>query len=136
MSGEKKAENMEKIIGIGVDGVSRERVRKACEKTSFITKYYSEEEQKLIWERQNRAATNFAGKEAVAKAFGTGFAEGISPKEIEILRNEKGAPFVRLSGKAKEYAEDLCIENIHISLTDTKEHALAYVIAVGNSVFF
>ena len=121
---------MEKIIGIGIDEVSCERVQKACEKASFLTKYYSEEEQNLIEKRKSRAATNFAGKEAVAKAFGTGFT-GISPKEIEILRDDKGAPYVRLSGNAKEQAKALKIVKIHISLTDTKEHALAYVIAVG-----
>lgn len=121
---------MEKIIGIGIDEVSCERVQKACEKASFLTKYYSEEERKLIEKRKSSAATNFAGKEAVVKAFGTGF-DGISPKEIEILRDEKGAPYVRLSGKAEEYAKALDIEKIHISLTDTKEHAFAYVIAVG-----
>ncbi len=129
---------MEKIIGIGVDEVSRERVEKACEKESFLKKYYSAAERDLIEKRKSRAATNFAGKEAVAKAFGTGFtgtrgALGISPKEIEILRNEKGAPYVRLSGNAKEQAALSGIEMFHISLSDTQKNALAYVIAVGTT---
>ncbi|MBR1742593.1 MAG: holo-ACP synthase [Lachnospiraceae bacterium] len=121
---------MERIIGIGTDQISCERVKKACESSSFLKKYYSEEEQSLIEKRQSRAATNFAGKEAVSKAFGTGFA-GIFPKEIEILRDEKGAPYVQLSGTARKTAENMGIFKIHISLTDTKEYASAFVIAVG-----
>ena len=120
----------ERIIGIGIDQVLCERVIKACEKNSFLRKYYTENEQKLIAQRKGRAATNFAGKEAVVKAFGTGFVE-ITPGEIEILRDEKGAPYVILSGEAEKRAVHMGITKIHISLTDTKEYAAAFVVAVG-----
>ena len=59
-------------------------------------------------------------------SFGTGFT-GILPSDIEILRNEKGAPYVNLYGKAKEVSDKLGIDKIHISLSDTKESAIAYV---------
>ena len=121
---------MEKIIGIGIDLIERERVAKSCQSESFLRKCFSEREREDIAAHPRRAATDFAGKEAVAKAFGTGFS-GISPVEIEILRRESGAPQVFLKGRAKEQAERLGVTAIHISLTDSKELAGAYVICVG-----
>lgn len=120
---------MERIFGIGVDQVDIERIMKACEKKSFLEKYFSIEEQVLIDKRKTRAAANFAGKEAVVKAFGTGFS-GICPEEVEILRNEMGAPYVKLTGNARKIAQEFNISRIHISLTDTRTIAAAYAIAV------
>ena len=80
---------MEKIIGIGVDQIEIQRILNSCEQESFRKKIFSAEEQQLIAKRKGTAATNFAGKEAVAKAFGSGFA-GIAPNEISILRKENG----------------------------------------------
>ncbi|MDD7402343.1 MAG: holo-ACP synthase [Butyribacter sp.] len=121
---------MEKIIGIGIDHVEVDRVLKACEKERFVNRLFSEREQSLIQQRKESAATNFAGKEAVVKCFGTGF-KHISPKDVEILRNENGAPYVVLNGNAKKTAESLGISKIHISLSDTETTAVAYAIAVG-----
>ena len=123
---------MEKIIGIGIDLIERERVAKSCKSDSFLLKCFSERERKEIAARPERAATDFAGKEAVAKALGTGFS-GISPVEIEILRKDSGAPQVFLLGSAKEQADGLGVTAIHISLTDSKELAGAYVICVGDA---
>lgn len=74
--------------------------------------------------------TNFAGKEAVAKALGTGFS-GILPVEIEILRSKSGAPYVELSGNAKKTADNLGVDKIHISLSDSKTMAIACAVAIG-----
>jgi holo-[acyl-carrier protein] synthase len=119
---------MGRIIGIGTDIADVGRILKAVQKVSFLNKCYTDREQKLIEKRKRSAACNFAGKEAVVKAFGTGFT-GILPSDIEILRNEKGAPYVNLYGKAKEVSDKLGIDKIHISLSDTKESAIAYVVA-------
>lgn len=121
---------MSKIIGIGTDVVEIERVVKSCEKVSFLNKYYTEAERKIIEKRKNRAATNFAGKEAVVKAFGTGFLNCM-PGDIEILRDEYGKPYVNLLGRAKKLAEDRGIVKIHISLSDTDKIATAFVVAEG-----
>lgn len=122
------------IYGIGTDIVEKKRIAQAVKKNErFIQKICTEQEKELLDKRRNREdflAMNFAGKEAVAKAFGTGFAGGLLPRDIEILRNEKGAPFVILYGKAKEMAEEKGIFRIHISLSDTREeYAVAYVVA-------
>lgn len=121
---------MEKIIGVGIDQIERSRIEQSCVKTTFVEKCFSSREQELIHKRSSRAATNFAGKEAVAKAMGTGFS-GISLHEVEILREENGAPYVELTGKAREKMLELGIQKFHISLTDTRELAAAYVVAVG-----
>ena len=92
------------ITGIGTDLVEIARVQKAIGRSSFLEKVYTEKEQELIGARANRAATNFAAKEAVAKALGCGFA-GIAPVEIEVLRQPSGMPYVVLHGRAKAKAE-------------------------------
>lgn len=119
-----------RIVGIGVDLIEIDRVAGSYANPSFQKKYYTEEEQKLIRQKYARCATAFAGKEAVVKAFGTGFTK-ISPKEIEIVRSETGAPLVRLYGRAEEKAKELGICEIQISLADDKTQAMAYVIAIG-----
>ena len=53
----------------------------------------------------------------------------LSLNEIEVLRDELGKPYVNLYGAAKELASKLGIHRIHVSLSNTKEHTTAYVIA-------
>ncbi len=115
------------VAGIGTDIIEKERVFKAIENKSFLDKYFTDGERKIIEEKKSRAAGNFAGKEAAAKALGTGFA-GFLPADIEILRKPGGAPYVVLHNGAKDRAESLGISNIHISLSDTKDTAIAYVV--------
>lgn len=76
-------------------------------------------------------AGRFAGKEAVAKALGTGFAGDITWRGIEILRGEAGAPYVRLSGEVLELARELGITGWLVSISHCGELATASVIAVG-----
>ena len=96
-----------------------------------MRKYYTEAQQILIEKRKSCAATNFAGKEAVVKAFGTGFLNCM-PGDIEILRDEYGKPYVNLLNKAKNIAKEKGITKIHISLSDTDTLATAYVVAEGD----
>lgn len=116
------------IVGIGLDAIEISRVVKAMEKEHFVHRIFTEREIAQLDSGKKRGASDFAGKEAVVKALGTGFA-GIQAREIEILRNEKGAPYVCLHGAAKEKAEELGIVDWKISITNTKELAMAYVVA-------
>ncbi|MFG6328408.1 MAG: holo-ACP synthase [Lachnospiraceae bacterium] len=115
------------VAGIGVDIIEKERVLKAIEKKSFLKKCFTDRECQIIEEKKSRAASNFAGKEAIAKALGTGFA-GFLPADIEILRKPDGVPYVLLHNGAQDKAESLGINYIHISLSDTKDTAIAYVV--------
>lgn len=76
-------------------------------------------------------AGRFAGKEAVAKALGTGFAGDITWRGIEILRRESGAPYVRLSGDVLAFATSLGVTSWLISISHCGEITMASAIAVG-----
>ena len=82
------------ILGIGVDSIEISRVVKAMEKEHFVHRIFTEKERAEMEHAKRRGASDFAGKEAVVKAFGTGFA-GIDACEVEILRRESGAPMLR-----------------------------------------
>ena len=73
-------------------------------------------------------AARFAAKEAVMKALGTGFGDGIGWHQIEVTREDE-RPVVLLSGKACERAQELHITRWHLSLSHTDRYAIAYVIA-------
>ncbi len=115
------------VIGIGVDSVEIKRVQKSCERSHFVERIFTRGEIHQFDKRKVRAASDFAGKEAVVKVFGTGFC-GCKPSEIEILRNSKGAPYVKLYGGAKKIAHNLGIRDIKISITNTSETATAFAL--------
>jgi holo-[acyl-carrier protein] synthase len=77
-------------------------------------------------------AGRFAGKEAVAKALGSGFAGDITWRGIEILRGESGAPYVRLSEQVLALAESQGISDWFISISHCAEVTMASAIAVGH----
>ena len=116
------------IVGIGTDLVEIARVEKACEKQAFLTRVYTEEERRQAGERVSMLSGDFAVKEAVAKALGTGFRR-FMPIDIEVLRDELGKPWVVLHGGAKELAGELGVRVIHASISNTEEYAVGYVVA-------
>lgn len=114
------------IIGIGTDIVEIKRIEKSIQNQSFVNKVYTIDEIKIL-KRTESFAVNFAGKEAIVKCLGVGFA-GISPSDIEILRDENGKPFVNLYNTAKVMAYNMDISNINISLSHTHEYAVAFAV--------
>ena len=118
------------IIGLGIDLIEIERIKKACAKEAFLLRSFTSAEIECIGGRAERAAGNFAVKEAVSKAMGTGF-RGMSLNEIEVLRDDLGKPFVRLYGRAGAKAAALGIARWHVSISNTKTLAEAYVIGEG-----
>jgi holo-[acyl-carrier protein] synthase len=126
---EKAAVETEKdmITGIGVDLIEVNRVSEACRKESFLKRCFTELEIELIAEDDRKAADNFAVKEAVAKMLGTGF-RTFFPIDIEVLRTPEGKPYVNLHGKASELAKEQGVSVIHVSITNTREYANAFVV--------
>ncbi len=125
------ASEVNMVYGIGNDIIEVERIRKAYEKTHDIHHVYTENEKSMFEKRFDSvlvAAGNFAAKEAVAKAFGTGFDKNIKAIEIEILRNDMGAPYVTLHGLTKEYADKCGIKKIFISISNIKEMVAAFAV--------
>ncbi len=119
------------ITGIGVDLIEIDRVTKACDKGSFLERYYTEAERKLIRANSKVAADNFAVKEAVAKMLGTGF-RSFFPIDIEVLRTTEGKPYVKLYGNAAKLAAEQGVAVIHVSITNTKDYANAFVVGESN----
>lgn len=109
------------------------RIRKSIEKNSnFLIRYFGEEEQKLFNtnNKYERIAGNFAGKEAFSKAIGTGVV-GFSLDEVQVLRNELNAPYLKFSGNALKIVEERKL-NFSISISHTDNNAIAIVIAYPN----
>lgn len=116
-----------KIGGIGTDIVAISRIEELVEKfgiEKFADKILSDAEKLALEGRENKLAylaKRFAGKEAVSKALGTGIGK-IAFKDIEILNDEQGAPYVNLPDS---YING---QQVHISLSDEKDYALAFVV--------
>ena len=116
------------IRGIGNDIIEIQRVKRACQSEAFLRYVYTVKEQECFRRLPASLAGNFAVKEAVAKVLGTGF-RGFGPNSIEVLRDRLGKPYVRVLGNAKERAEELGITEFHVSITNTREYAVAFVVA-------
>lgn len=113
---------------IGIDSVEIERVEKSLLIHGFKEKVFSAEEIAELETRGGKAesyAADFAAKEAFSKALGTGI-RGFSLNEISVLRDELGAPYIKLSGRAEEAAKGL---SFTVSITHTRTTASAAVIA-------
>lgn len=118
------------IIGIGVDLIEIKRVSEAIKKDAFVKRCYTDREISMIGKNACKAADNFAVKEAVAKMLGTGFT-GISLKDIEVLRDSRGKPYVIITGRAADMAKEQGITAVHVSITNTSEYANAFVVGEG-----
>ena len=97
---------------------------------SFITRIFTSAEQTECGTNFQSLAARFAGKEAVSKALGTGIGD-VGWKDIEILRAESGAPILKLHGYAQQLANQIGLVTWSISLSHTREHAVAMVVATG-----
>lgn len=121
-------------VGLGIDLVEIERMRKILARTpSFEAKVFSEEERAFCNANANREshfATRFAAKEAVVKALGTGFTDGIGVRDIEVKRGSKGQPRIALHGRAKEIAAEKGVLSIPVSLSFTHTDAVACAMVI------
>lgn len=121
-------------VGVGVDVVEIARMRAILERSShFAERVFSEEERAYCDSTGNPAthyALRFAAKEAVVKALGTGFADGIDVRDIEVQRAANGRPNVVLTGAAKRISDEQGVREMPISLTYTHTEAVAFVMAI------
>lgn len=117
------------MLTTGVDIVEIERVERALARRGerFLKRVYTTAEIALYRDRVSELAARFAAKEATMKALGTG-TRGIGWREIEILPNRRGKPLIFLHGRAKERARVLGIGELAVSLSHSKEFAVASVV--------
>jgi holo-[acyl-carrier protein] synthase len=121
------------IYGIGTDIVNILRFKKMKSIKSFSKKVLSVDELKISSTYNEEKlikylAKQFAAKEAISKAFGTGIRKPILFKELEVLRDENGKPYFNPLGDIKKTLINLGITKTHVSLADESEHAIAFAI--------
>ena len=126
-----------RIIGHGIDVARIEGIKKELDSPNkrWAEQFCSRAEREQADARPLDAryyTGRFAGKEAVAKALGTGFAGDITWRGIEILRRESGAPFVRLSDEVLALAKRLGVTEWFISISHCGDKTTASVIAMGD----
>lgn len=119
------------IIGLGIDIIEIERIKKAIEKNEkFLIRIFTDNENKLFIKKNMKTETiagNFAAKEAVSKVLGSGVA-GFKWTDIEVLRKNDGKPYVVLHNGALKRAKDIGVKKIEISISHNKTSAISNAI--------
>jgi holo-[acyl-carrier protein] synthase len=72
-------------------------------------------------------AKRFAVKEAVAKAFGTGFRDGLSLRHIGVQHDALGKPSLKFYARAEELCARMGVADSHVSIADEHDYAVAFV---------
>ena len=120
------------VAGLGTDLVDIPKLRKKLSGKygkRFIENTFTENEI-LCAQKKNIAkfATSFAAKEALYKAFRTGWIEG---REVEVIRDVNGAPSIVLHGEIEKIAKKRKVKEIQVSLSFTDSYALAVVLLIS-----
>lgn len=121
------------VLGIGIDLVEIERIKRICEKwrERFTSRVFTEKEMNYCNNKKScyqSLAGRFAAKEAVFKALGTGWNFGMRWKEIEVANDRLGKPNIVLSGEVANFADRFGVKEAFVSLSHTKNFVVAQVV--------
>ncbi len=121
------------IVGSGIDLIEIHRIQDSVHRygARFLNRIYTAAEQAYCLSKRNSAeslAARFAAKEAGAKALGTGMSRGVTWLEIEVVREPGGRPSLKFHGRAAGMARILNARHAALSLTHTKDLAMASVV--------
>jgi holo-[acyl-carrier protein] synthase len=121
------------IVGSGIDIAEVARIRESIERFGerFLERIFTPGEILYCDSKANRFeryAARFAAKEAAMKALGTGWNHGVRWRDCEVTRLPGGRPTIQFHGKAAEFATKLGAKNAALSLSHTREQAIAHVI--------
>jgi holo-[acyl-carrier protein] synthase len=123
------------VLGVGTDLIETKRIEESIDRYGerFLERIFTAGEIAYCVRKKKNAAESFAArfaaKEAGAKALGTGISRGITWKELEVRREASGRPTLHLSGRAAELAKAMGVRRIQLSLTHSRELAMAVVVA-------
>ncbi|MBC8234973.1 holo-ACP synthase [bacterium] len=125
------------ILEIGVDLVEVKRIRDICLKWGdrFEKRVFTPREIAYCNSKKSpyqSLASRFAAKEAVFKALGTGWCLGLRWQDVEVVNDSFGKPNIILNSEAQRRAELMGVQKVMVSLSHTKQHAVASVVLVGN----
>ena len=126
------------LAGIGVDMLEIARMERVMRRRpSFLRRVFTDDE-RAYCERCARPAEHyaarFAAREAVLKALGTGFAEGIGLSDVSVALDASGRPRAQLAGRAAEVAASQGVREIALSISYTRDVAVANAVAVTDEV--
>ena len=118
------------MLTTGVDIIEIPRIKQTLDRYGqrFLNRIFTPDEIAYCHGRAPNLAGRFAAKEATMKALGTGV-RGVSWKDIEVVRADSGAPRVKLHGRAEKRAERLQVSEISLSISHSREYAVAFVVA-------
>lgn len=121
------------VVAVGTDLLDAARIEQAVARHGqrFVQRILTQAEQQLYRQRAqplNFLAKQFAAKEALAKALGTGIAQGVGFQQLEILRDAAGAPQVQLYGVALQRLQQLGAQQALVSLSDEGALILAFAL--------
>ncbi|WP_353068145.1 holo-ACP synthase [Tunturibacter empetritectus] len=123
------------VLGVGTDLIETRRIQESIDRYGerFLERIFTEGEIAYCVRKKKNAAESFsarfAAKEAGAKALGTGISRGVTWKELEVRREASGKPTLHLSGRAAELAKAMGVRRVQLSLTHSRELAMAVVVA-------
>lgn len=123
------------MLTVGIDMVEITRIERVLKRYGdrFFERVFTAAEIAYCRGRSPELAARFAAKEAVSKALGVGMRmiarDGIDWKDVEVIGDLRGKPLVRLYGRAAQRAGELGLTEWAISLSHTREHAIAFVVA-------
>ena len=121
-------------LGIGVDIIENKRVKKSILNKKFVYRIFSNSEINDSKKSANKAgffSKRFAAKEAFSKALGTGFRNGLNFKDVSIVNDKFGKPFIKKNNKINNFMKKKFKTkkiNILLSISDEKKHSIAFVI--------
>jgi len=124
------------ISGVGIDLVEVARIKSAIERRGdrFLDRIFRPSERSYCDTRPKRFehyAVRFAAKEAVLKVLRTGWSSGLGFKDVEVMRDQSGAPSARLSAAAEAWARQRGIARVLLSLSHSGDYAVATAMGVG-----
>jgi holo-[acyl-carrier protein] synthase len=122
------------ILGIGVDIVEKNRIKKSLTNKLFIKRIFTDSEILLAKNKKDKISfysNRFAAKEAFSKSIGTGFRENLNFSDLSIKNDKLGKPIFVITNKIKKLIKKnfkITKFDFLLSISDEKKYSIAYVI--------
>lgn len=126
------------LAGIGVDMLEIARMQHALDERPYFIRRLFTEDERMHCEHTARPAEHYAGRfaarEAVLKALGLGFGNGVGIGDVSVVRDDSGRPHALLAGRAAEVAREQGVREVALSISHTHDVAVANAVAVTDVV--